>query len=58
MKKRVKKPKMTDVEREMLCSEIVAVAEAYLAIIVIGGLLIAVPICAVGGLIELILKGI
>lgn len=47
---------MTNIEREMLCGEIVAVAEAYLAIIVIGGLLIAVPICIIGGLVEFFLK--
>jgi hypothetical protein len=51
-----RKKKMTNIEREMLCGEIVAVAEAYLAIIVIGGLLIAVPICIIGGLVEFFLK--
>jgi uncharacterized membrane protein YedE/YeeE len=39
----------------MLCSEIVAVVEAYLAILVIGALMVAAPICIVGGIIELIL---
>lgn len=51
-----KKKKMTDVEREMLCGEIVAVVEAYVAILVIGALMIATPICIVGGIIELILR--
>lgn len=41
---------------EMLCGEIVAVVEAYVAILVIGALMIATPICVIGGIIELILR--
>lgn len=54
--KKTKKPKMTNIEREMLCGEIVAVVEAYVAILAIGALMIATPICVIGGIIELILR--
>lgn len=51
-----KKKKLTRYEREMLCHEIVASAEAWITILVIGALMIATPICIVGGIIELILR--
>lgn len=56
MKQLKKKKKLTRYEREMLCHEIVASAEAWFTILVIGALMIATPICIVGGIIELILR--
>ena len=51
-----KKKKLTRYEREMLCHEIVASAEAWFAILVLGALMIATPICIIGGLVELFMK--
>lgn len=50
------KHRVTSPDFELLCGEIVAVVEAYIAIIVIGALMIATPICIVGGIVELILR--
>lgn len=56
--KQLKKKKLTRYERERLCQEVVASIEAWFAILVLGALIIATPICIVGGLVELILKHI
>ena len=53
--KRTKK-KLTKCERERLFYEIVATVEAAIAIFVIGSILIATPICLIGGLVKLILN--
>jgi uncharacterized membrane protein len=50
------KSRVTRPDFEMLCGEIVAVVESYVAIIVIGALMIATPICVIGAIIELLLR--
>ena len=57
MKQRVKKPKkkLTKYEREKLCGEIVATIEAYLAIAILGALILAVPMCVIMGIVKLIM---
>lgn len=50
------KHRVTRPDFEMLCGEVVAVVEAYVAILVIGALMVATPICIIGGLVELFMK--
>ena len=51
-----KKMKMTRLEFQDLCLEIVASVEAWFAIIVIGSFLLSLPILLIGGIVELVLK--